>query len=124
MTYLNVMPLGPIRRWFLLFVLGAFLCAGIARPMPTANAAPMGGMAGMSMAMAMDMGDAGGEPLPCKSNLPNCFSCIGCISMAALPPANILTATQLTWSRIVYASTTASHSGMSFQPDLGPPIQA
>ena len=111
------MRFGPIKRWFMLFVLGAFLCAGLVQPMPTADAAPMGGMS-----MATDTGNTGGMPMPCKSNLPNCFSSIGCIFMVALPPAYASTSTQLAWSRIVYASVTASRVGTSLQPDLGPPI--
>ena len=114
------MPFGPVRRWFLLFVLGAFLCAGIAQPARSAGAAPMGAMAAMSM--AMDMGDTGNVSVPCKSDLPNCSSCIGSVFMAALPPAHTLAATPLTWSRIVYASVTASRVGTSLKPDLGPPI--
>jgi len=104
----------------MLFVLGAFLCAGLGRPVPTADAAPVSGMAGM----ATDIGGTGSVPMPCKSDLPNCFSCIGCIFTAALPPAYTLTPTQPTWSRIVYASVTASHAGTSLEPDLGPPIHA
>ena len=114
------MRFGPIRYWFMLFVLGAFLCAGIVQPVPTADAAPTDGMAGMSM--AMDAGDTGSVPMPCKSNLPNCFSSIGCIFMAALPPTYAPTATPLAWSRIVYASVTGARAGTSLEPDLGPPI--
>lgn len=103
----------------MLFVLGAFLCAGLGQPVPTADAAQMSGMAGMS---AMDMGGAGGVPMPCKSTLPNCFSGIGCIFMVALPPVYTPTAIQLAWSRIVYANVNASPAGMAIAPDLGPPI--
>ena len=74
--------------------------------------------------MAMDMGDSGSMPMPCKSNLPNCFSSIGCIFMVAIPPAYTPTATPLTWSRVVYASVSSSQVGMSLEPDLGPPIHA
>ena len=74
--------------------------------------------------MAMDMGDTGSMPMPCKSKLPNCFSSIGCIFMVALPPAYTPTATQLTWLRVVYTSVTSSQAGMSLEPDLGPPIHA
>ena len=109
-----------IRRLFMMFVLGAFLCAGLVQSMPIAVAAPMDGMVGMSS--ATDIGDNGSLPMPCKSNLPDCFSGIGCIFLVAIPPAYSPTATQLAWSRIVYASVTASRAGMSLEPDLGPPI--
>lgn len=102
----------------MMFVLGTFVCAGLGQPMPTADAAPAGGMAGMSVAM----GDTGSMPMPCKSTLPDCFSSIGCIFMVALPPAYTPVATHLIWSRIVYASVSASPTGMSLEPDLGPPI--
>lgn len=85
--------------------------------MPTAEAASMPGMT-----MAMDSGD--GMPMPCKSTIPNCVSDIGCIFMVALPPAYTPTVAQLTWSRIVYATVTASRVGTSLEPDLGPPIHA
>lgn len=111
---------GPIQRWFMMFVLAAFLCAGLGQSMPTAAAAPTSGMAGMSL--AIDMGDTGAVPMPCKNNLPNCFSTIGCIFMVALPPAYTPTATPLAWARIVYASVTAAWTGTSLEPDLGPPI--
>ena len=66
--------------------------------------------------------DTGSVTMPRKSNLPNGFSDIGGIFMAALPPAYTPPATQLAWSRIVYASVIASHAGMSLEPTLGPPI--
>lgn len=72
--------------------------------------------------MAMDTGDSSGMPMPCKSNIPNCFSSIGCVFMVALPPAYTPTETQLTWSRIVYSSVASSQKGMSLEPDIGPPI--
>ena len=102
----------------MIFVLGAFMCAGLGQPVPAADAAPAGDMAGMPMAM----GDTGSVPMPCKGNLPNCFSSGGCIFMVALPPAYTPIATQFTWSRIVYASASASPAGMSLEPDIGPPI--
>ena len=104
----------------MLFVLGAFLCAGFGQPVPTSDAAPMGAMAGM----VMDTGDTGSVPMPCKSNLPDCFSGIGCIFVVALPPGYTPTETQLAWSRIIYVSVAASHAGMSLEPDIGPPIHA
>ncbi len=104
-----------IRRWFMAFVLGAFLCAGLGQPMPVAEAASMPGMT-----MAMDGAD--GMPMPCKNTVLNCFTDIGCIFIVALPPAYTPTVVQLAWSRIVYASVTASHVGMSLKPDPGPPI--
>ena len=116
------MRFGSTRHWFMLFVLGAFLCAGLGQSVPNADAAPPGGMAGMSM--AVDMADSGSMPMPCKGNLPHCFSSIGCIFLVALPSIHTPTATPLAWSRIVYASVTASRAGMSREPDLGPPIQA
>ena len=53
--------------------------------MPSADAAPMGDMSGMSM--TMDMGDGGTMPMPCKGKIPNCYSGMGCTFMVALPPA-------------------------------------
>lgn len=116
------MRFGLIRRLFMFFALGAFLCAGLMSAAPTADAAPMDGMAGMSS--AMDMGDAGNGPTPCKSSLPNCFSSIGCIFMVALPPAHIPTGSPIPWSAVVYASLDALLAGKSLEPDLGPPIHA
>jgi hypothetical protein len=102
----------------MLLVLGAFLCVGLGQSMPSADAAPTGD------GMTMDMGDGGTMPMPCKGKIPDCYSGIGCIFMVALPPAYTPTATPLAWSRIVYASVTASRAGTSLEPDLGPPIHA
>lgn len=104
------------------FVLGAFLSAGMMLPVPTADAAPMDGMVGISS--PMDMGDPGNSPIPCKSTLPNCFSGIGCIFMVALPPAYTPTGSPVSWSAVVYASFAAPLAGTSLEPDLGPPIHA
>lgn len=98
-------------------MIAAFLCAGLGQLTPTADAASMPGMT-----MATDSG--GSTPPPCKSSIPNCVTDIGCIFMVALPLAYTPTVAQHAWSRIFYASTTASHAGMSLEPDLGPPIHA
>ena len=111
------MRFGPIRRLFMLVVLGAFLCAGFSQPMPATPAAPGASMAGM----AMDGGD--GAPMPCTSLVPGCYSDIGCIFMIALPPDYLPTAVPLTWSRVTYAVSGSARPGLSFEPDLGPPIQ-
>ena len=116
------MRFGPLRRVFMLIVLGAFLCVGLGQPMPSAGAGPTGSMAGMSM--TIDMGDGGTMPMPCKGKIPNCYSSTGCIFMVALPPAYTPTATQLVWSRVVYPGVASSHAGLSLEPDLGPPIHA
>lgn len=120
LTYLILMWSGPLRRWFMMFTLSAFLCAGLGQHVPTVAAAPMSSMAGVSP--AMDMGNSDSVPMPCKSNLPKCFSSIGCIFLVALPPAHAQAVTRLAWSRIVYASVTAYRAGMTLEPDLGPPI--
>ena len=116
------MRFGPLRRVFMLIVLGSFLCIGLGQPMPSADAAPMGDMSGMSMTMGM--GDGGTMPMPCKGKIPDCYSSMGCIFMVALPPGYTPTATQLVWSRVVYPGVASSHAGLSFEPDLGPPIHA
>lgn len=120
------MRFAPLRRVFMLIVLGAFMCVGIGQPMPFAQATPTSDMPGMSM--TMDMGDGSAMPMPmpmpCKGKIPNCYSSMGCIFMVALPPAYTPTATQLAWSRVVYASVASRHAGLSLQPDLGPPIHA
>ncbi len=79
------MRFGLLRRVFMLIVLGAFLCVGLGQPMPSADANPTGDMAGMSM--TMDMSHDGNMPMPCKGKIPDCYSSMGCIFMAALPPA-------------------------------------
>ena len=114
-TYLTAMRFGSIRRWFMLFVLGAFLCAGVGQTMPRDEAVPMS-------SMAMGMGDSGSMPVPCKGCLPNCFLGIQCIFLVALPPTYTPTTTPPAWSRVVYASVTGSRAGMLPEPDLGPPI--
>ena len=120
MSYLGYMQFGAIKRWFMLFVLAAFLCVGLGQPMPSADAATTGD----GMSMMMDMGDGSTMPMPCKGKIPDCFSSVGCIFMVALPPAHTSTATLLVWSRVVYPSATSSHAGTLLEPDLGPPIQA
>lgn len=112
------MRISLFRRLFMLFVLGAFLCAGFGQPVPTAQASSLSGISGMSM--AMDPGDS--MPIPCKSTVLNCFTDIGCVFMIALPPAYSPTSTPLAWSRVIYASVASVHSSMSLKPDLGPPI--
>lgn len=99
----------------MLFVLGAFLCAGLGQWTMSADAAPMAGLT-----MTMDSG--GGMPMPCKSSLPNCVSDIGCIFMVALPAAFVPTMTQLTWSRLTYQNTISVLAGRSLEPAIGPPI--
>ncbi len=119
-THYQAMTIGPIQRWLTSFVIGASLCADFGRVLSRADAAPIRGTAAIAM-------DTGSVAMPRKSNLPNGFSDIGGIFMAALPPAYTPPAytppaTQLAWSRIVYASVIASHAGMSLEPTLGPPI--
>mgnify|MGYP000273470758 CR=1 FL=1 len=116
------MRFGPLRRVFMLIVLGAFLCVGLGQPTPSVDATPTGDMAGMSM--TMDMSDSGTMPVPCKGKIPNCYSSMGCIFLVAIPPAYTPTATQLAWSRVAYPSVASSHAGLSLEPDLGPPIHA
>ena len=116
------MLFGSLRRVFMLIVLGAFLCVGLGQALPSADTTPTGGIAERSMTMAM--GGGGTTPMPCKGKIPDCYSSMGCIFMAALPPTYTPTAAQPVWSRVVYPSVASWHSGLSLEPDLGPPIHA
>ena len=111
------MRLSLFRSLLGLLMLGAFLIAGLAQPMPTVSAAPMAAMPGMTT----HHHDT--APMPCKGPLPNCCSDIGCIAMVALPPAFTPTVQPLVWSRITYAHLASAPAGVSPEPDLGPPIQ-
>jgi len=93
-----------------LLLLGAFLCAGLVQPMPTAAAASMSDMASMP-GMTMHHHDT--APMPCKSPIPTCCSDIGCIAMVALPPAFTPTVQPLVWSRVTYANFASAPAGVS-----------
>jgi hypothetical protein len=124
------MAIGRIRRWFMLFVLGVFLVAGIGHPMPIAQLSPMTAVTTMpDMPMHSHMHATanmhGGDhqaPIPCKSPLPNCDSCVGCIFMVALPSALTPTLVPMVWSAVNYVNVAAVSVGVALQPDLGPPI--
>ena len=131
-TRLHPMVIGRIRCWFMLFVLGVFVVAGLGRPMPSAEAAPMNtaaAMADMSAHMhTHHMHDPHMHaanhalPLPCKAPVPCCDSTLGCLLMLALPLAFSPAAVPQEWSRVSYVNVAAVPTGLALQPGLGPPI--
>lgn len=112
----------------MLFVLGAFVIAGLGHPMPivqppvTLAETAMPDMSPhMQHAHHMPVADHQ-APTPCKSPMPNCDSAVGCIFLAALPTVIVPNFRPMAWSSVNYVEMEAVPLGLALQPDLGPPI--
>jgi hypothetical protein len=110
-----------IRRFVSVVIFGAFLGIGAARATPV-------GQMGMTAAMA-DSGQTS-MPTPCKAPGPCkdagrlCDVATGCVVSPGLPAdASQSTVIQLSWSKVPYWTSSDLISGLSPEPDIGPPIQ-
>jgi hypothetical protein len=91
-----------------------------------------GQVAFMPMAMAVppdqasDMSPAApcsGSDMPCKGMMPACMDSMSCTFTVVLPMP-MAPPTALQWSRVSYATLSATLNGRSIEPDLFPPIPA
>jgi len=100
-----------LRRLVVAFSLLAFIWAGLASPM--ASAQP-------DKQMSMESMSDGSMPC-CPEKALSCITDVGCAFLVGLPLSPSLTPTILSWSPLTYAVTRDGGEGLSLRPALGPP---
>jgi hypothetical protein len=109
-----------LRRLSILLLALAFV-VGTMGPLTFANVAaavPMPCHDGMASDLA-PMSDSG---TPCKGMMPGCADAMGCIVLAALPPAPTAASVPVVWAVVDYPVLSSMLDGRSVEPELFPPI--
>jgi hypothetical protein len=96
----------------------AFLVGVTAQLMPSS-------MAETQSAMSAEMpGGCDGPQAPCTGHLPNCVDHLGCVTVSALLASPTSIAVSVEWTAVSYDLVPESLAGISFKPELTPPILA